>query len=98
LVNRKGDSPVLNFNKFIMDIPILDYKPEVKRLISENYEPADALNKEFQKTTIQLVVDFMNILPHNSIDENLVYEALTELGFEPKEEAPLVFFWYFRRK
>lgn len=81
-----------------MDIPILDYKPEVKRLISDNYEPADVLNKEFQKTTIQLVVDFMNILPHNSIDENLMYEALTELGFEPKEETPLCFFWYFRRK
>jgi len=81
-----------------MDIPILDYKPEVKRLISENYEPADAISKEFKKTTLELLVGFMSILPPNSIDENLVYEALTELGFEPKEETPLCFFWYFRRK
>ncbi len=81
-----------------MDIPILDYKPEVKRLISENYEPADALNKEFQKTTFELLVGFSSILPPNAIDENLLYEALTEMGFEPKEETPLCFFWYFRRK
>lgn len=81
-----------------MDIPILDYKPEVKRLISENYAPADVLSKEFQFTTSKLVENFQNILPFNAVDENLVYEALTELGFEPKEETPLVFFWYFRRK
>ena len=81
-----------------MDIPILDYKPEVKRLISENYEPADTLSKEFKKTTFELLVGFSSILPPNAIDENLVYEALIELGFEPKEEAPLVFFWYFKRK
>jgi len=81
-----------------MDIPILDYKPEVKRLISENYLPADALSKEFQFTTAQLVENLHNILPYNCIDEFLVYEALLELGFEPKEETPLCFFWYFRRK
>jgi len=81
-----------------MDIPILDYKPEVKRLISENYEPADVLSKEFKKTTFELLVGFSSILPPNSIDENLLYEVLTEMGFEPKEEDPLVFFWYFRRK
>lgn len=81
-----------------MDIPILDYKPEVKRLISENYEPADALSKEFEMTTAKLVENLQNILPFNAVDENLMYEALTELGFEPKEEEPLVFFWYFRRK
>lgn len=81
-----------------MDIPILDYKPEVKRLISENYEPADAISKEFKKTTVELVIGFMGILPQNAVDEYMIYEALTELGFEPKEETPLCFFWYFRRK
>ncbi|MBC7847270.1 MAG: hypothetical protein H7Y10_12335 [Flavobacterium sp.] len=81
-----------------MDIPILDYKPEVKRFISENYEPADTLSKEFKKTTVELVIGFMGILPQNAVDEYMVYEALIELGFEPKEEAPLVFFWYFKRK
>jgi hypothetical protein len=59
-----------------MEIFILNYKEEVKRLISENYEPADVLSKEFKFT----------------------YEALIELGFEPKEEEPLVYFWYFKRK
>ena len=81
-----------------MDIFLLNYKDEVKRLISENYEPADTLSKEFQYTTEALTENLKNVLPHNAIDEHLVYESLRELGFEPKEEEPLVFFWYFKRK
>jgi hypothetical protein len=81
-----------------MDIILLDYKKEVKRLISDNYEPADTLSKEFQFTTAELYYNLLNILPSNSIDEHLVYEVLLELGFEPKEETPLVFYWYFKRK
>jgi hypothetical protein len=81
-----------------MEMFILDYKNEVKRLISENYEPADSLSKEFKKTTQELTYEFMNVIPNNAIDEHLVYEALRELGFEPKEEKPLVYFWYFKRK
>lgn len=81
-----------------MEIFMLDYKNEVKRLISENYEPADVLSKEFEKTTIDLTYDLKNILPHNAVDEHLVYEALLELGFEPKEAQPLEYFWYFKRK
>jgi hypothetical protein len=34
----------------------------------------------------------MNVIPNNAIDEHLVYEALRELGFEPKEEKPSIFF------
>jgi len=81
-----------------MEIFLLNYKDEVKRLISENYEPADSLSKEFKKTTQELTYEFMNVIPNNAIDEHLVYEALRELGFEPKEEKPLVYFWYFKRK
>lgn len=81
-----------------MEIFILDYKNEVKRLISENYEPADSLSKEFQFTTAKLTQNLQNIIPYNAIDEHLVYEALLELGFEPKEEKPLVYSWYFKRK
>lgn len=81
-----------------MDIPILNYKNEVKRLIAENYEPADALSKEFQFTTAKLVENLRNTLPYLAVDEFLVYEALLELEFEPKEKTPLCFFWYFRRK
>jgi hypothetical protein len=81
-----------------MEIFILNYKEEVKRLISENYEPADVLSKEFEFTTQTLTQNFKNIIPANAIDEFLVYEALIELGFEPKEEEPLVYFWYFKRK
>ena len=81
-----------------MEIILLNYKDQVKRLISENYQPADALSKEFQFTTAKLVENLLNILPYNAIDEHLVYEALLELEFEPKEETPLCFFWYFRRK
>lgn len=81
-----------------MDIPILNYKNEVKRLIAENYEPADALSKEFQFTTAKLVENLHQIIPYNAIDEFIIYEALLELGFEPKEETPLVFYWYFKRK
>lgn len=81
-----------------MEIFLLDYKKEVKRLISENYEPADALSKEFEYTTEKLTQNLKQILPYNAIDEHLVYEALLELDFEPKEEKPLIYFWYFKRK
>jgi hypothetical protein len=81
-----------------MEIFFLNYKDEVKRLITENYEPADTLSKEFELTTLQLTEFLKNILPLNAVDEHLVYEALRELGFEPKETAPLLFYWYFRRK
>ncbi len=77
---------------------MINYKEEIKRLISETYVPADALNKEFKYTTIDLVMHFRNIMPDNQIDEHLVYEVLQELQFEPKEEKPLVFYWYFKRK
>jgi hypothetical protein len=38
----------------------------------------------------------MNVIPNNAIDEHLVYEALRELGFEPKETS--IFFGTFKRK
>lgn len=75
----------------------LDYKEEIKRLLSESYVPADTLNKEFEMTTNQLLLNLRNILPYNSIDEFMVYEALLELGFKPNEKTPLEYFWYFRR-
>jgi len=80
-----------------MEIFLINYKDEVKRLISENYEPADTLSKEFEMTTFQITEYLKNILPLNAIDEHLVYESLRELGFEPKEKEPLEFFWYFKR-
>jgi hypothetical protein len=81
-----------------MEIFFLNYKDEVKRLISENYEPADTLSKEFEKTTLQLTNELLQIFPSNALDEHLVYEVLRELGFEPKEKEPLCFSWYFKRK
>jgi len=81
-----------------MGIFILDYKEEVKRLVSENYEPADFVSKEFEMATIQLVENLKVLLPANAINEHVVYEALIELGFEPKEKEPLLFLWYFKRK
>lgn len=75
---------------------ILFPKDEVKKLITEMYEPADLLNKEFRFTTLELTLKFMNILPR--IDDNDVYEALIELGFQPEEETPLEYYWYFKRK
>jgi hypothetical protein len=41
------------------------------------------LSKEF-KTTLELTYELMNVIPNNAIDEHLVYEALRELGFEPR--------------
>lgn len=81
-----------------MSIFILDYKEEVKRLISENYQAADLVSKEFEMTTLQLTINLSVIIPGNAINEHLVYESLIELGFEPKEVQPLMFFWYFKRK
>ncbi len=77
---------------------ILNYKEEVKRLISEMYEPADSISKEFKMTTAKLLLNLHRILPYNAIDDHLIYEALIELDFQPKEEKPLQFYWYFRRK
>lgn len=77
---------------------IIDYKEQVKNLISEAYEPANMISQEFKYTTYQIVRSLKNILPDNAIDEHLVYEVLQELGFKPEEEKPLKFFWYFRRK
>ena len=78
----------------------LNYKDELKKLISEEYESADSLSKEFEYSTEQITALFLNVMPAKSIDEHMVYEAMLELGFMPKEspEMPLAFFWYFRRK
>lgn len=75
----------------------IDYKEEVKRILSESYIPADIVSKEFEMTTADIYGNLQNILPKNSIDEFIVYEALMELGFEPKEIDPLKFLWYFKR-
>lgn len=75
---------------------ILFPKDEVKKLITEMYEPANMLNKEFRFTTMELTIKLMNILPR--VDDNDVYEALTELGYQPEEENPLEYYWYFKRK
>jgi capsular polysaccharide biosynthesis protein len=77
---------------------IIDYKTEVKRLIQENYEPADMLTKEVEKTTKDLVEGFSNIMSSKQVDEHVVYEALIELGYTPKEKEPLSFSWFFKRK
>jgi hypothetical protein len=39
------------------------------------------------KTTLELTYELMNVIPNNAIDEHLVYEALRELGFEPKRKS-----------
>lgn len=77
---------------------IIDYKEEVKKLITESYEPADMLSREFRYSTGSIVMFLKRILPDNAIDEHVVYEALQELGFQPQEEKPLQFYWYFKRK
>lgn len=81
-----------------MEIFFLNYKDEVKRLITDNYEPAHLVSKEFEMTTLTITENLKNILPINAIDEHVVYECLRELGFEPKEKTPLLFYWYFKRK
>lgn len=83
-----------------MSIFIVDYKEQVKKLISETYEQADLISKEFELTTEKLVENLQGVLPCNAVDEHLVFEALSELNFTPKEDPnePLKFFWYFKRK
>jgi len=76
----------------------IDYKEEAKRLISESYEPADIISKEFQMSTADIVQHLRKILPENQVDDHLIYEALTDLKFQPKEKSPLEFYWYFKRK
>lgn len=79
---------------------VIDYLEEVKKVISENYEPADLVSKEFEMSTSDLVDNLRNIIPHKAVDDYVVYQALKQLQFEPKEkpEKPLAFFWYFKRK
>lgn len=83
-----------------MALFFLDYKEQLKKLITQEYEPADSLSKEFQYTTEQITFLLSNVLPDGSIDEHMVYEVLMELKFEPKEnpEEPLNYSWYFKRK
>lgn len=83
-----------------MSIFVVDYKEKTKELISDLYESADFLNKEFEFTTEQLTCSLQRVLPYNSIDDHLVYESLIELGFKPQEKPkePLSFSWYFKRK
>lgn len=83
-----------------MSVFFVDYKEELKNLISEEYEPADSLSKEFQYTTEMATELFLMVMPTKSIDEHTVYEVLTELGYKPKEdpEVPLLYNWYFKRK
>jgi hypothetical protein len=77
---------------------VIDYKEEVKKLILEKYCPADPDSNEVEKTTEDLVSSFQKVIPHKAIDGHVVYQALTELGYKPKEQEPLVFMWYFKRK
>lgn len=79
---------------------MMDYREEVKRLISELYEPADFVSKEFEFTTAAITERLSLVIPAHAVDEHLVYECLTDLGFKPSEhpEERLVFMWYFKRK
>lgn len=77
---------------------IVDYKEAIKKLIHDTYQPANMVTKEVQKTTPELVASFRNIMPSKQIDEHIIYEALTEMGYTPHEATPLEFYWYFKRK
>ena len=52
---------------------MIDFKEEVKRLISETYEPADLLSKEFEKTTASILLGFSPVFPGNELDEHIIY-------------------------
>lgn len=81
-----------------METFMLNYKDEVKNLISETYEPVDLLSKEIQTTTEMLTASLKQVLPHNAVDEHLVYECMKELGYKPEESEPLVYLWFLKRK
>jgi hypothetical protein len=76
--------PVLDFIPIIMEI-ILDYKNEVKGLLMKITSLLMCFLKS-SKTTLELTYELMNVIPNNAIDEHLVYEALRELGFEPRKK------------
>lgn len=79
---------------------VIDYREEVCKLITGLYEPADELSKEFEYTTAKITLLLKNILPHNAIDQHLVYECLMDLKYTPSEVPgkPLNFKWYFKRR
>lgn len=83
-----------------MSIFFLDYKEQLKNIIAENYEPADIVSKEFEYSTYRITLLLSSIFPSAAIDEHMVYEALLELGYSPKEDPrkPLKYSWYFKRK
>jgi hypothetical protein len=85
---------------YFMSTLFVDYREEVKRLISELYEPANDITKEFEYTTEDLTENLKNILPYNAVDDHMVYECLRELNYSPSDVAgqPLNFIWYFKRK
>lgn len=77
---------------------LIDYKEEIKKLISISYEPANMIDKELEMNISDLVESLRNVLPYKAVDDHLVYEALTELNFVPHEKGPLEYIWFFRRK
>lgn len=81
-----------------METFMLNYKDEVKKLISEAYEPADMISKEIETTTENLTASLKRILPDNAVDEHLIYECMIEMNYKPQESKPLVYSWYLKRK
>lgn len=81
-----------------METFIINYKEEVKKLISETYAPADMISKEVEFTTEQLTDNLRRILPFNAVDEHLIYECMIEMAYKPQESEPLIYSWYLKRK
>jgi len=62
---------------------ILLYKDEVKRVLPEMFLPAEADDKDLRLMTLpQLHRMIADVLPDPVIDEPMVYECLTELGYK----------------
>lgn len=77
---------------------ILNYKDELKSLLSRDYIPGSLLEHDLSKTTLECFELFLQVYPMDSLTTHDVYLALIELGYKPMEFEPLNYKWYFLQK
>lgn len=83
-------------------MPILDYTPEVQKLIETYWQPVDQAPKGTPVIALpfdDVVVRIRKVFPV-VVSDNMIYEVLTHLGYrpEPKTKGSFEFVWKFAER
>ncbi|MGB0867980.1 MAG: hypothetical protein ACPGSD_00160 [Flavobacteriales bacterium] len=66
---------------------ILDYKPEIKEVLSSLFKPADIDSNEVDFLTLsELIENLGRVMPIKHLSETDVYECLKESGFKISQD------------